>query len=162
MRNQDKQMLADHYLDFYRMAFAVLQDPSDVEDVVQEALAITMARPYVRQPYQYCVRVLYSCCADLALNQKPFSLDQMPEFASKDDEVSQRRLVRLKELRDQLPPRVNEIFDLHYDQGLSLSQIARQKGVSDTMIKKLVNKWQNRLRKQLLEIEKQEIFNIHD
>ena len=35
-------MLADHYLDLYRMAFVLLQNEADVEDVVQEALAVTM------------------------------------------------------------------------------------------------------------------------
>ena len=51
MRESDKQMLADHYLDFYQMAYSVLHNKEDVEDVVQESLAVTMAHTWVKRNY---------------------------------------------------------------------------------------------------------------
>ena len=41
MRERDKQMLADHYLDFYQMAYTILHEEADVEDAVQDALTDT-------------------------------------------------------------------------------------------------------------------------
>ena len=50
MRESDQQRLVEHYLDFYRMAYSLLHDPKDAEDVVQEALTRTLVRPLVREP----------------------------------------------------------------------------------------------------------------
>ena len=62
MRERDKQMLADHYLDFYQMAYTILHEEADVEDAVQDALTDTMSQPFVRDPYGYCCRVLKNKC----------------------------------------------------------------------------------------------------
>ena len=44
MRERDKQMLADHYLDFYQMAYTLLHNKEDVEDAVHDALVDTMSQ----------------------------------------------------------------------------------------------------------------------
>ncbi|MCQ2274029.1 MAG: RNA polymerase sigma factor [Bacteroidales bacterium] len=160
MRDEDKQMLADHYLDFYRMAFAVLRNESDVEDAVQEALARTMSRPFVSNPYQYCVQSLFNCCSAIRRKKKYLSFDQLAETYSEQESAPDYRLAVLQDLQNQLSPRIAHVFQLHYNQGLTVVQIAEKLNVSPSMIKKLMQKGHNQLRKELSEIEKKEIFNI--
>ena len=84
MREQDKQMLADHYLDLYRMAYNVLRNETDTEDAVQEALAITMSHSFLAKPYSYCVRTLYNQCYRLLSKRDYILPDELPDVAQED------------------------------------------------------------------------------
>ena len=141
MREQDKQMLADHYLDFYRMAYNLLRNETDTEDMVQEALTVTMSRTFVTNPYSYCVKILYNRCLKLLSR-------------AEEDGIDEYRLQQLRELKAQLPPRLAKVLDLYYADGLTQTQIAEQQGISESMVKKLLYKGHERLRKQLIDIEK--------
>ena len=115
MREQDKQMLADHYLDLYRMAYNVLRNETDTEDAVQEALAITMSHSFLAKPYSYCVRTLYNQCYRLLSKRDYILPDELPDVAQEEDEgVDEYRVQQLYELKKQLPPRVAKILDLYY------------------------------------------------
>lgn len=153
MREADKQMLADHYLDFYRMAFSILQNETDVEDAVQEALVETMTRHLWGDPYKYCVAVLRNICVRMKLKGNEVLLDNMLDVPTPEADVDNRRLQRLGELLDALPKRIKEILYLYYEDGYSKAEIARQKGISVTMVKKLFKRGQDTLKKQLIEME---------
>ena len=153
MREADKQMLADHYLDFYRMAFSILQNETDVEDAVQEALVETMTRHLWGDPYKYCVAVLRNICVRMKLKANEVLLDNMLDVPTPEADVDNRRLQRLGELLDALPKRIKEILYLYYEDGYSKAEIARQKGISVTMVKKLFKRGQDTLKKQLIEME---------
>ena len=43
-RAEIRQQLVDHYLDYYALAVAMLEDDDDARDTVQEALARTLAK----------------------------------------------------------------------------------------------------------------------
>ena len=161
MREADKQMLADHYLDFYRMAFSILQNETDVEDAVQEALVETMTRHLWGDPYKYCVAVLRNICVRMKLKGNEVLLDNMLDVPTPEADVDNRRLQRLGELLDALPKRIKEILYLYYEDGYSKAEIARQKGISVTMVKKLFKRGQDTLKKQLIEMEinDKDIFN---
>ena len=81
-------MLADHYLDLYRMAFVLLQNEADVEDVVQEALAVTMSKTWVKDPYKYCLQVLYNQCYKMVKGKEYVLVENMPETVEQDDDVA--------------------------------------------------------------------------
>lgn len=153
MQDADKQMLADHYLDLYQMAFAILQNEADVEDAVQEALVVTMTRQLWGDPYKYCVAVLRNICLGMKRRSIEVLLDEMPERTAPVPDINSKRLQRLRELMDALPKRINEILTLYYEKGYSKAEIARMKGVSVSMVKKLFKKGHDTLREQLLEIE---------
>lgn len=161
MISKEKQILADHYLDFYRMAYSILGNSSDTEDAVQEALTITMSKPFLKHPNKYCMSVLYHLCAKMVSAKMTLSLHQLDDIVDDEDYAFRQRLVVVKELRDSLTPRANEYLDLYYDQGMTFSQIAEIKGVSDSMVKKIIYKCHEQLRKQLLKHE-QEIINIYE
>lgn len=156
MREQDKQMLADHYLDLYRMAYDVLHNETDTEDVVQEALAVTMAHPFLVKPYNYCVRILYNRCYRL-LTRKDYILpDQLPDVAyeESDSEMHEFRIEQLRKFKSQLPPRIAKILDLYYANGLTQAQIAKTEGMSLSLVKKLFYIGHEQLRHQIIESEK--------
>ena len=153
MRDADKQMLADHYLDFYRMAYSILQNKADVEDAVQEALVETMTRPLVGDPYRYCIVVLRNLCIRMRSTNNEILVDNMADIPDTGSGVDSRRVQRVRELLDALPKRLRVILRLHYEKGLSKAQIARKLGISVTMVKKLFDRGQNILKKQLIEME---------
>lgn len=157
MRETDKQMLADHYLDFYRIAYSVLRNSSDVEDAVQEALTITMSRPLVLHPYEYCVSVLRGECAKILSRNLYVLMEQIPDMAETDS-PGKRRVDQLRAMVDELPQRIVELFDLYYAKGMTYHQIAIQKGISESMVKKLIYRGHERLRQQILELEKKELL----
>lgn len=153
MREQDKQMLADHYLDFYRMAYNLLHNETDTEDVVQEALAVTMARPFLTRPYNYCVKILYNRCYRLLSRRRYYLPGKVPDVAAEDDGVDEYRIQQLQDLKAQLPPRIAKILDLYYVNGFTQTQIAEQQGMSESMVKKLFYKGHERLRQQIMDLD---------
>lgn len=156
MREKDKQQLAERYLDLYRMAFALLRNETDTEDCVQEAMAVTMAHTFLLDPYQYCTKVLHNQCYQL-LRRRGYSLPkELPELSenNEDNKLYEYRLVQLARLKEQLPERVINIIDMYYRDGYTLAQIASMQGISESMVKKLLNKGKMRLQKQMIEFDK--------
>lgn len=155
MRDADKQMLADHYLDLYQMAYSILHNETDVEDAVQEALAVTMSRHLIGNPYAYCLRVLRNISLKMMYRNREQLIDDMfdiPDFEPNSD-INAQRLEMLSKLRESLPKRIETVFYLYYDKGYSKKEIARHEGISESMVKKLFYKGQRRLKQQLLELE---------
>ena len=146
-------MLADHYLDLYQMAFAILRNETDSEDAVQEALVVTMTRQLWGDPYKYCVAVLRNICKRMKLRNREVLLDNMLDIPAPEVDVNNKRLQRLGELIDLLPKRIKEILYLYYEKGYSKAEIAKQKGISETMVKKLFDRGHDTLKKQLIEME---------
>ena len=159
MREADKQMLADHYLDFYQIAFSILHNETDVEDAVQEALAITMFRSLTGDPSAYCIRVVRNTALKMRRKSPEVLLEQMievPEPEPEPDHTS-RRLELLSSLREKLPKRIRNVLYLYYEKGLSKAQIAQHEGISESMVKKLFYKGHRRLKRKIIEIETKEI-----
>lgn len=153
MRESDQHILAEHYLDLYQMAYLLLQNQAEAEDAVQEALARSFAQPFVKQPLNYCVRVLRNYCLD-RLNAEYVTSDTMDTMASPEEEPLQRlmhaRLQVLEEARVCLPQRTNEMLDMHFAQGLSLPEVAERSGVSLGTVRKLFKKAYRQMRKKIV------------
>ena len=152
MREADKQMLADHYLDLYQMAYSMLGIGADAEDAVHDALVATMTRHLWGDPYKYCVATLRNICIKMKQSNE-LLLDIDLDVANPEPDTGSRRLHRLLDLVEALPERNREILYLYYGDGYSKAEIAKKKGLSETMVKKLFKKGQEKLKKQLLEIE---------
>ncbi len=159
MREQDKQMLADHYLDFYRMAYNLLHNETDTEDVVQDALAATMSAPFVKNPYSYCVKVLYNRCNKLLSRRSYVLPGNLPDVAEEENGIDEYRIQQLLDLKAQLPPRIAKVLDLYYVNGLTQSQIAENQGISESLVKKLFYKGHERLRQQIMNINNNQKYN---
>ncbi len=152
-------MLADHYLDFYRMAYNLLRNEADTEDVVQDALAITMSRPFVTKPYNYCVRVLYNRCYRMLSRGDYFLPGDIPDLMVEEDGIDEYRLRQLQELKEQLPPRIAKVLDLYYVNGFTQAQIAEHQGMSESLVKKLFYKGHKRLRQQIMDIDNKKQYD---
>lgn len=156
MRESDQHILAEHYLDLYRMAYSMLRNTAEAEDAVQEALARTFAQPLVQQPLNYCVRVLRNYCLD-RLEAEYVASDAMDSMVSPEEDSKQRvthvRLQVLEESRDCLPQRTNEMLDMHFVEGLSLPEIAERSGVTLRTVKRLFKKAYRQMRRKILMAE---------
>lgn len=163
MLERDKQMLADHYLDLYRTAYALLKNESDVEDAVQEALAQTMSHVWVNNPYNYCIKVLQNYCYRLLSRKIEILTDNLPEQPIEKG-IDENRLQQLTELKEQLPKRIQDILDMYYVKGYTKAMIVEETGMSMSMVKKLIHKGHSRLRQQMIETDKNnnDIFFDHE
>lgn len=157
MREQDKQLLVDHYLDFYQIAFNILRNQTDVEDVVQDALVKTMSQPMLRDPILYCSKIVRNNCIKL-LQDCAYSLPRsLPDPASTEEETdAEIRIQQLWRLKDQLPPRIQKVLNLYYVNGYSREQIAERTSMTLTTVNKLIHIGHSKLRKQMLNIEQLE------
>lgn len=156
MRECDQHILADHYLDLYQMAYHLLLDATEAEDAVQEAMARTFAQPRVKDPVFYCVRVLRNYCMD-RLKEKYMATASMNAVAEpEDDEAKHRQAVRLQllaEARECLPQRTNELLDMHFEEGLSVPEIAKRMGMTNRAVKRLFIKAYQLMRNKILTAE---------
>ena len=152
MREADKQILADHYLDFYQMAYAMLQNEADAEDAVQDAIVATLTKHLWGDPCRYCTVALRNICARMRKKGPILLFDNLRDVPNPEPSADRRRLHQLLDLTDQLPPRVREVLYMHYAGGLSKAEIARQLGISVTVVKKLFKRGHYLLRKQMIEI----------
>lgn len=155
MRESDKQMLADHYLDFYQMAYTLLHNKADVEDAVHDALVETMSNPLVTNPYQYCSKVVRNNCRKLLRKEGYMLVEQLPDIPAPEDHLDEERLRMLWDYKNTLPDRIREIFDLYYEQGYSRHKIAEVTNTPMPTLKKLFRKGHERLKKMMKEHEKQ-------
>ena len=154
MRDAEKQMLADHYLDLYQIAFSILHNETDVEDAVQEALVVTMTQKLWGDPLKYCVRVLRNICMRMKTRNKEVLLDTMVEVPIPEPDPNSKRVQQLMDVIDTLPKRIRDILYLYYEKGYTKADIAREKGISEKMVKKLFQRGQDILREQMIEIDK--------
>lgn len=154
MQEADKQMLADHYLDLYRIAFSILRNEANTEDAVQEALVVTMTRKLWGDPYKYCIAALRNICLKMKKRNVEVLLDNMLDVPNPESSVDSRRLQQLMDLMEAMPEREREVLNLYYEKGYTKVDIAKQKGISVALVKKLFKRGLDMLREQLLEIDK--------
>lgn len=151
MQESDKQMLADHYLDFYRIAYSLLHNETDVEDVVQDALVETMTQPFVRDPYHYCAKVVTNNCVKLLKRNRLLLTNDLPDIPYTEDSKDEQLMKTLWEYKDNLPNRMREAFDLYYEKGYSKQEISRMTNTPLPMLRKLFQKGHTKLKKQMIE-----------
>lgn len=156
MRELDKQLLADHYLDFYQIAYNILRNPADAEDAVHDALVKTMSHPMIKDPYRYCATIVRNNCVKL-LQECAYSLPRsLPDSSSAEDDPTEIRIQQLWKLKDQLPPRMREILDLYYVKGYSREQIAQRTSLTLATVNKIFYQGHYKLKQQLLTLEQLE------
>ena len=62
----------------------------------------------------------------------------------------------LWEMKNELPKSEREVLDLYYVRGLTKGEIAKKKGLTIAIVKRLFNRGHNLLRTRMMEIEKGE------
>ncbi len=151
MRDADKQYLADHYYDFFAIAYAIMQNEEEAKDAVQEALATTMAAPLVRNVHSYCAKVLRNYCCD-RLKENYVLIDTFDDRAmdTSTDTMHERRISLLRRLKAQLPAETTMLLDLHYERGMTMAQIAEMTGKPQHWVKRRIMKSLHQLRENIM------------
>ena len=164
MRRKDCQKLADRYLDLYATAYALLQDSTDTEDAVQEALTRTMSKVVLDDPYSYCRRVLINHCYDTLRYKKRFiHFHPLHDMAIPTDEnkVKESLLDQIKLKIEQLPERTKKILEMYYSNDLTLPMIAEKTKIPLTTVKKIFNKAHRQIKQELIDQNIQSINTIY-
>lgn len=149
---RDRKNLTDRYLDLYQMAYDFLRVPTEAEDAVQEALARTLARPWLKDPYNYCCRVLRNYCVDaLRENCRMVSIEEVDAYVA-DESLSGTSIETIAwSQKEGLPPILRRIVDLHDIEGKSLEDVAEIMGMSTSNVKKLILVAHSQLRLRIQE-----------
>lgn len=142
--------IVDRYLDLYHIALAILHDPTDAEDAVQEAMARTMAHRHLNDPWRYCCRVLNNYCVDLL--RKKYSLvdssriEKRIEIEEKKNEVL---IDYVHTLIKSLPKSDRELIEMHFVQGLTMQEVADAQGKTLSNVKRVFSRIYNRIRSDI-------------
>lgn len=156
MRDKDKQILADRYIDLYAIAYALLHNDDDARDAVQEALAVTMAFPLLRDPYRFCGRVLRNICYK-HLGRSYILVKSPPETpVDTPDGEYENRLVWLETAKKHLSAETVKLLDMHFVEGLTLKEISKTTGRPLPALKKQFSQTYSKLRIEMNKLETQQ------
>lgn len=149
MKRADKrQLLVDHYLDFYSVAMAIVRDEQDAKDAVQEALVRTMTKSGVEDVCGYCVRTVKNLCLNMLKHQHRMTeVDEMMLVT----DVDHDRLVRIvAEKKEELSELARAVLELHYEEGYTLSEMAGMMGINVPKLKRILADARYDLKKKLV------------
>jgi RNA polymerase sigma-70 factor (ECF subfamily) len=146
-RAEMRQELVDHYLDFFSVAMAIVQNEDDARDVVQEALTRTLTRLYVKDPVSYCVRVVKNM--SLSVVQRRNRRVDLDEMMLVTDYEHERLLQLVAEKREELSEVAKAIVELHDEDGYTLSEVAGMMQMSPSTVKRILANAHYELRKKI-------------
>ena len=148
-----RQQLVDHYLDFYALAYSMLNDDNDARDAVQEALTQTMSKRHVDDAMSYCYQAVRHTAVNIMRHRRRFvQLDGLVlNEAAKDesDESYHELLEQVMQLRDGLPKALRALVRLHDEEGLNYGELAKLTGMSRMTIRRRLSEIHAEMREKL-------------
>ncbi|MGX8713563.1 MAG: RNA polymerase sigma factor [bacterium] len=149
MKRADKrQLLVDHYLDFYSVAMAIVRDEQDAKDAVQEALVRTMTKGGIDDVCGYCVRTVKNLCLNMLKHRS--RLVEVDEMMLVTD-VDHDRLLRIvAEKKEELSELAKAVLELHFEEGYTLSEVAGMLEINVPKLKRILADAKYDLKKKLL------------
>lgn len=147
-RAELERLITENENRLYRAALAILGDPQEAEDAVQDAFVkyLEKAPADLENPAAWLVRVLVNGCKSrlrLAWRQVTELPDALPAPGPEEKE-------ELEELWS-LPPEERAAIHLFYYEGYSTDEIARITGVAPGTVRSRLSRARERLRKLLAE-----------
>lgn len=152
-RAEIRQQLVDHYLDYYALAYSMLEDGDDARDTVQEALARTMAAPLLKDPSSYCFQTIRHLAVDTLRRRRvmiPMSEASVAEETQGHDPSYAELLERVRLLRNGLPQALRSLVTLRYEKDLTIDELARLTGLSVMTVRRRLHE-AKRIMKERLE-----------
>ncbi len=153
-RAEIRQQLVDHYLDYYALAYAMLEDGDDARDAVQEALARTMAAPLLKDPSGYCYQTVRRLAVDTLRRRKvtiPMSEADIEDVSMAQDTSYADLLERVRHLRNGLPQAMRSLVSLRYEKDLSIGELSKLTGMSIMTVKRKLREAKQILKERLEE-----------
>lgn len=137
-RADKRQLLADHYLDFYSLAMAMLHDEDDACDAVQEALVTTLTRPVTSDPVHYCFQTLRHEAVNIM--RRRMKIRELQEGDSVEDPERNELLNYVSEVYKRLPKVMRTMVQLYDIDGYTYSEVARIMRSSKTTVRRTIEK----------------------
>ena len=135
-RTDKRQILVDHYLDYYLIAVAILKNDQDAKDAVQDAVVATMVSRGVNNPDGYCRQVLRNKCIDIIRHRGRFR------------KIEEDILVTDPE-KDEMPFFMRTVIELHYEEEYTLEEISSKLCISVSKVKRVLAEAKKDLRNKM-------------
>lgn len=146
-RAEKRQLLVDHYLDFYSVAMAILKDDDDAREAVQEALMRTMLKMGVKDVCSYCTRVVKNnCLAIIKRRRRHVAVDELMLVTDYEHEDLLRIVAEKKE---ELSEVAKAVVELHDEEGYTLNEVAGMMQMSVSTVKRILSGAHIELRKKI-------------
>ena len=146
-RAEKRQLLVDHYLDFYSVAMAILKDDDDAREAVQEALVKTMLQRRVKDVCSYCVSVVKNeSIAMIKRRRRQVGVDELMLVTDYEHDALLRLVVEKKEELSEL---ARAVVELHDEDGYTLSEVAGMIQMSVSTVKRILANAHYELRKKI-------------
>jgi RNA polymerase sigma-70 factor, ECF subfamily len=145
--NAFEQIVLRHQQTAWAVANRFLGDPSEAEDVAQDAfLKILAAAPRYRPSAAFrtfLIRVVSRLCMDRARKMHPFYTDEPPELPATDPSASQTALrverdMAIRRALDALPPAQRMAVVLRYYEDLDYRAIADAMDTTEKAVERLL------------------------
>ncbi len=152
-RAETRQQLVDHYLDYYALAQAMLDDDDDARDVVQEALARTMAMPLLQKPVEYCYQTVRRVAVDMLryrMRTQPLDEGELTYVSTEDDNYA-ALLERVRKVREGMPTAMRALLRLRYEKELSYIELEKLTGLSAITIRRRLKEAKRMMKEKLEE-----------
>ena len=124
-----------------RLAFGILRDSDEAEDVVQDVLLrLWQMRDQLRMPIEPLARVLTrNRCIDIVRRRKPAAELSMAVF-QEEDEALRERIERMMKVIETLPDMQQTILRLRHMEGMEFEEIAELTGSTEVAVRKALSR----------------------
>ena len=138
-----------------RLAFGILRDSDEAEDVVQDVLLrLWQMRDQLRMPIEPLARVLTrNRCIDIARRKKPAAELSMAVF-QEEDEALRERSERMMKVIETLPDLQQTILRLRHMEGMDSKEIADLTGTTEAAVRKALSRARQTVRDKYKGYEK--------
>ena len=124
-----------------RLAFGILRDSDEAEDVVQDVLLrLWQMRDQLRMPIEPLARVLTrNRCIDIVRRKKPAAELSMAVF-QEEDEALRERIEGMMKVIETLPDLQQTILRLRHMEGMEFKEIAELTGSTEVAVRKALSR----------------------
>lgn len=157
-KNTVESLFRQHYGKMIDLAVTLLADGAEAQDVVQDVFARLMKHKYQMAQDKaegYLMSAVRHGCLN-AIRQKDVrqrARELLPVSEADDEQPIEAQIEQLEQIHTFVHTRLKEpyrsIFDLRFDQDLTLKEIATQLGMSTSAVYKYLNQTIQRIRIQL-------------
>jgi len=157
-----KRIFLPLHAKLYRMAYRLVENQADAEDMVQECyIKLWQKRhewPSVQNPESFSVTVIKNVCLDFLRTKKPenLSTDTLQLFIdSAETQIEQReQLEKIQTIVTQLPEKQKQVVKLKYWYDLPDEDIEKQTGLKRGNIKMILSRTRKTIQEQYFKWER--------
>ena len=138
-----------------RLAFGILRDSDEAEDVVQDVLLrLWQMRDQLRMPIEPLARVLTrNRCIDIVRRKKPAAELSLAVF-QEEDVALRERIERMMKVIETLPDLQQTILRLRHMEGMEFKEIAELTGSTEVAVRKALSRARQAVRDKFIGYEK--------